>query len=146
MSTYVSFCIHFPQFLANSSSFNFSLYVNFSIPWISSIIDSHCLHCGMSAFSQFFVIVFLLAVRRIFTRYRSSLATHSTKCPRYKTVHVQELDIPGSGIQLHVPLSKKVLFSYSSKKYVYDLHIFSSMFAELKTVYFVIRGVIKWRI
>ena len=94
MSTYVSFCIHFPQFLANSSSFNFSLYVNFSIPWISSIIDSHCLHCGMSAFSQFFVIVFLLAVRRIFTRYRSSLATHSTKCPRYKTVHVKGIGYP----------------------------------------------------
>src|SRR4029434_625195 len=121
MSTYVSFCIHFPQFLANSSSFNFSLYVNFSIPWISSIIDSHCLHCGMSAFSQFFVIVFLLAVRRIFTRYRSSLATH--------TVHVKGIGYPRVW---HTTSCTSLQKGYI-KNYVYDLvthhHIVSSMFA-----------------
>lgn len=76
---------HFPHLLTNRSSFAFNLYVRGSITSISSIIDIHCLLLGVSVWSQFFVMAFFPATKRVLTRCWSTTCTDPSKCPRYRT-------------------------------------------------------------
>lgn len=76
---------HFSHLLANRCSFTFNLYVRCSIACISSIIDIHCLLQGGSVLSQFLVMAFFPATKRILIRYWSPICTDPSKCPRYRT-------------------------------------------------------------
>lgn len=76
---------HFSHLLTNRSSFTFNLYVRCSITSISSIIDIHSLLLGISVLSQFFVMAFFPATKRILTRYWSPTCSDPSKCAKYRT-------------------------------------------------------------
>ncbi len=91
--------IHQPFFPVHSEStffFIFSVYVSSSITRISSMISNHCLQFKVRSLSQFLIIVFLHATRRILHKNRSLLNTMPLIFPISKNKEVWGILYPST--------------------------------------------------
>ncbi len=116
MSLYSLYINHFSQSILKALYFIFNVYVSSSITRISSIISNHCLQFKVMSLSQFLVIVFLHATRRILHKYWSLLGTMPLIFPIRKNKEVLGILYPStSDITTCTSSQKDWIFSQLQK-------------------------------